>query len=66
MSFQASMISPYQLDDFIQTAYCVAIEIIEDFPVDRKNFKKHFWGRFWSELKVMTSRSVPTYACNGK
>ncbi len=63
-SFRASMISPYDTDDFIQTAYCAAMKVVEDFPGDRKNFKKHFWRSFWSELKKMTSRSVPTYVCD--
>ena len=63
-SFRASMISPYDTDDFTQTAYCAAMKVVEDFPRDRKNFKKHFWRSFWSELKKMTSRSVPTYVCD--
>lgn len=63
-SFRASMISPYDTDDFVQAAYCVAMKVVGDFPRDRKNFKKHFYRAFWSELKEMISRSVPTYVCD--
>jgi len=62
-SFRASMMSPYDTDDFTQAAYCVAMKVIEDFPGDQENFEKHFWRDFWSELKEMTGRSVPMYVC---
>lgn len=64
VSLRARMTSPYDMDDFTQAAYCVAMKIIEDFPRDRKNFGYRFWKSFWSELKEMTRRSVPTYVCS--
>ena len=63
-SFRASMISPYDTDDFMQTAFCAAMKVIKEFPGDRKNFGKHFWRSFWSGLREMTSRSVPTCVCD--
>ena len=65
-SLKAVMTSPYDMDDFIQMAYCAAVKVIKNSLGKQDDLKKQFWQLYWSEMQVMTRRSVPTYTCGDK
>jgi len=65
LSLRAVMTSPYDIDDFMQMAYCTVLKALNTMT-KQDDFKDQIWPLLWSDIQIMTRRSVPTYTCDDR